>query len=69
MSAAAVLALRREGKHEEARARALALLQSAPGDAELQFETACVHDYLGLEAEAVPFYHAALAGDLSSAHR
>lgn len=69
MSAAAVLALRRDGKHEEARALALALLQSAPDDAELQFEAACVHDFLGLEAEAVPFYRAALAGDLNSAHR
>jgi thioredoxin-like negative regulator of GroEL len=69
MSVAEVLALRREGKHHEARARALSLLQAAPDDAELQFQTACVHDYLGLEAESVPFYRAALAGRLDPAHR
>ncbi|MDH4182468.1 MAG: tetratricopeptide repeat protein [Betaproteobacteria bacterium] len=69
MSAGEVLALRREGKHEEARELAVALVQAAPGDAELQYETACVHDYLGLEAEAVPFYRAALAGRLDPARR
>lgn len=58
------LALRDQGQHEQARTLLLRLVAEAPGDAEIQYETACVHDKLGLEAEAVPFYLAALAGSL-----
>ena len=65
-----VRALRSEGRHEEARALAVQLAAAHPQDAELRFEAACVHDYLGLEAEAVPFYVAALgSGTLSAGHR
>jgi tetratricopeptide (TPR) repeat protein len=60
----AIRNLRREGKHEEARALAVELVARAPGDAELQYEAACVHDYLGRETEAVAFYVSALAGSL-----
>jgi tetratricopeptide (TPR) repeat protein len=56
--------LRREGKHDEARLLAAELAASSPQDAELQYEAASVHDYLGREAEAIPFYTAAIAGDL-----
>jgi Thioredoxin domain-containing protein len=59
-----VRALRRAGKHEEACSLALSLTAASPQDAELQYEAACVHDYLGREAQAVPFYLAALAGKL-----
>lgn len=61
-----VLALRRAGKHEEACALAISLAALSPEDAELQYEAACVHDFLGREAQAVPFYLAALSGRLTS---
>ena len=61
-----VRALRRAGDHEAARNLAAELAASAPDDCELQYEAACVHDYLGREAQAVPFYVAALAGRLPS---
>jgi tetratricopeptide (TPR) repeat protein len=60
-----ILALRRAGDHEGACRLAVELAASAPDDCELQYETACVHDYLGREAQAVPFYLAALAGHLA----
>jgi tetratricopeptide (TPR) repeat protein len=63
-----VLALRRTGQHEEACVLARRLAAQAPHDAELQYETACVHDYLGREAQAVAFYQAALSGELSAEH-
>ena len=64
-----VLALRRAGQHEEACSLAVRLAAQAPHDAELQYETACVHDYLGREAQAVAFYLAALSGgELSAEH-
>jgi len=62
-------ALRDQGRHEEARALLVQLCKQAPQDAELHYATACVHDFLGQEAEAVPFYRAALAGDLSAESR
>src|SRR5262245_57554923 len=69
MSAAEqVRALRREGKHEEACALAVRLAAGSPEDSELQYETACVHDLLGRESQAVPFYVAALSGNLSAEH-
>jgi len=56
--------LRAQGKHEEARQVLVALAALHPQDAALNYETACVHDSLGLESEAVPYYRAALSGDL-----
>ena len=41
----------------------LSLAAEFPDDAEVAYQTAWVHDVLGLEAEAVPFYEHALAGD------
>ena len=52
---------RRSGDLDRARQVALELVAEHPGDAELQYEAACVHDQLGREAEAVSFYEAALA--------
>ncbi|HMN28679.1 MAG TPA: tetratricopeptide repeat protein [Caldilineaceae bacterium] len=53
--------LRQSGQHEEARSLLLHLLDAAPDDAVIFYETACVHDALGYEREAVPFYERALA--------
>ncbi|MBW5420190.1 tetratricopeptide repeat protein [Streptomyces sp. BG9H] len=54
--------LRQAGKREEARERLVALSARFPQDAEIAYQTAWVHDTLGLEAEAVPYYERALAG-------
>ncbi len=61
--------LRSQGRHEEARALLVQLCHQSPLDAELNYATACVHDFLGLEAHAVPYYLAALAGNLSTENR
>lgn len=60
-----IRSLRKEGQHEEALQLAVSLAHQKPDDAELQYETACVHDFLGHEAAAVPFYRAAIAAGLS----
>jgi len=57
--------LRQQGEHEAARQQLLALLTATPNDPEVNYETACVHDFLGLEHEAVPFYETALANGLA----
>jgi tetratricopeptide (TPR) repeat protein len=64
-----VRALRKSGQHEAARTLARELAALNPADAELQYATACVHDYLGLGTEAIPFYRAALAGALADEAR
>lgn len=56
---AAVLA-REEGRDEEARQMLLALHGDDPENAAVNLQCAWVHDKLGLEAEAVPFYEKAL---------
>lgn len=45
---------------EDARARLLELAAAYPDDAEVTFQTAVVHDNLGLERESIPFYTKAL---------
>lgn len=62
-------ALRTANRHAEARALLVELAGRWPNDALLQFEAACVHDHLGEEAQAVPYYLAALAGSLPPAMR
>ncbi|MFH9727719.1 tetratricopeptide repeat protein [Streptomyces sp. NPDC017254] len=59
---AEAIALREEGRREEARERLVALAVQHPDDAEIAYQTAWAHDVLGLEAEAVPYYVRALAG-------
>jgi tetratricopeptide (TPR) repeat protein len=54
--------LREAGENEAARAGLLALSAELPDDVEVAYQTAWVHDRLGLEAEAVPFYERALSG-------
>ncbi|RFU83971.1 hypothetical protein DY218_24945 [Streptomyces triticagri] len=55
--------LRENGRREEARALLVDLAARHPHDAEVAHQTAWVHDVLGLEAEAVPYYLAAVEGD------
>ncbi|MFD9904559.1 tetratricopeptide repeat protein [Streptomyces sp. NPDC059063] len=48
--------LRESGRREEARDLLLALSERHPDDADVAYQTAWVHDTLGLEAEALPHY-------------
>jgi tetratricopeptide (TPR) repeat protein len=48
--------LRQQGRHQQARILAVEMACGSPDDALVHYEAACVHDYLGLEAEAVPYY-------------
>ncbi|MGZ3582055.1 MAG: tetratricopeptide repeat protein [Ktedonobacterales bacterium] len=50
---------------EEARTLLLDLGAAYPNDAEITFQTAVVHDNLGLERESIPFYVRALEQGLS----
>ena len=60
----------REGDQlDQARTQLLALGADFPDDAEIAYQTAWVHDRLGLEAAAVPFYEHALASGLAPEHR
>jgi len=68
MSVVRARELRLGGKHIEARDLLVALAAQRPDDAELQYEAACVHDFLGEEASAIAYYCAALRGSLSEAH-
>jgi tetratricopeptide (TPR) repeat protein len=59
--------LRESGDLEQARQLLLELRAELPADAQVAVQTAWVHDSMGLEAEAVAHYEAAIAGDLSDA--
>ncbi|MEU1315013.1 tetratricopeptide repeat protein [Streptomyces tibetensis] len=59
---AEAIRLRRQGNSEEARRRLLDMVAEHPGDAEVAYQTAWVHDVVGLEAQAVPFYESSLSG-------
>lgn len=48
--------LRRTGEDEQARQLLVALLTQYPDHPEGNYHCACVHDALGLEREAIPFY-------------
>jgi hypothetical protein len=41
----------------EARALLLDLLAASPGEAEITYQLAIVHDNLGLEREAIPYFY------------
>jgi uncharacterized cupin superfamily protein len=62
---ARAIALREEGKLEEARLLLLELRAEHPDDPHIAVQTAWVHDSLGLEDEAVGHYEAAIAGELA----
>ncbi len=63
----AIRALRAQGQHEAARTELLLLASAHPTDPAVQYATACVHDFLGYERAAVPFYRAAIEHGLSGA--
>lgn len=52
--------LREQGQADQAREQLVELATRYPEDGEIAYQTAWVHDVLGLEAEAVPFYERAL---------
>lgn len=56
----AIRELRAAGQHEAARARLIELAAQFPDDPDIHYEAACVHDFLGYEQGAVPFYVAAI---------
>jgi len=56
----AAIEARRQGRDDEARALLVGLVAEYPDDAQVNLQCAWIHDKLGLEAEAVPFYEAAL---------
>ena len=58
-------ALRAAGQHEVARAALVALAASQPQAPIIQYEAACVHDFLGEERAAVPYYLAAIRHGLT----
>jgi tetratricopeptide (TPR) repeat protein len=55
------LRLRKQGELEQARALLLQLAQAHPQDAQIQYECGGIHDALGYEANAVPYYRKAMA--------
>lgn len=66
MNIETVRTLLREGRREKARAQVRERTNVTPNDAELRCEAACVHDHLGLEAEAASHDRAVIAGDLGA---
>ena len=57
--------LRETGKHEEARALLREIHSEFPNDAQVNLQYAWIHDLLGLEREAIPFYERAVRSGLS----
>lgn len=58
---AEAVALRERGDATAAMPLLVALAADYPDDPVIQYQAGWVHDYLGLEAEAVPYYERALA--------
>ena len=56
--------LRAKNRHEEARKLLVQLASEFPINPVVQYKTACVHDFLGLERDAIPYYHTAIENDL-----
>lgn len=59
--------LRAKDHHDEARHLLVQLAREYPTNPIVQYKTACVYDFLGLEKEAVPYYLAAIENDLPDA--
>jgi len=57
--------LRESEKHEEARQLLLELHHDFPHDPQVNYQCAWIHDLLGLEREAIPFYEKAIREGLS----
>jgi tetratricopeptide (TPR) repeat protein len=61
---AEAIRLREIGEVEQAQIILLELHHESPDDPAINYQCAWVHDKLGLESEAVPFYVSAIAGGL-----
>ncbi len=61
--------LKAKGRYEEAERQLAVWLEGDPDSPRLRFEMASVLDNQGREQDAIPYYEAALAGDLDPAHR
>ena len=57
--------LRETGQHEEARQILLKLHAEFPEDSQVNYQCAWIHDLVGLEREAIPFYEKAIQNGLS----
>ncbi|HXQ33575.1 MAG TPA: tetratricopeptide repeat protein [Anaerolineales bacterium] len=62
---ASAIQLREAQKHEEARELLLELHTEFPYDPQVNYQCAWIHDLLGLEREAIPFYERAVQEGLS----
>ena len=62
---ASAIKLRESGDHEEARKLLLKLHSAFPDDPQVNYHCAWIHDLLGLEREAIPFYEKAIQAGLS----
>jgi tetratricopeptide (TPR) repeat protein len=58
--------LRESGNHEEARKLLVELYSEFPEDPQVNYQCAWIHDLLGLEREAIPFYEKAIQAGLNS---
>ena len=63
---ASAVKLRETEKHEEARQLLLELHNEFPNDPQVNYQCAWIHDLLGQEREAIPFYEKAIQTGLSS---
>jgi tetratricopeptide (TPR) repeat protein len=64
---ASAVHLREIEKHQEARQLLLELHNEYPNDPQANYQCAWIHDLLGLEREAVPFYEKAIRVGLNGA--
>ena len=62
---ASAIQLRESQDHEEARQLLLELHSEFPEDPQVNYQCAWIHDLLGLEREAIPFYEKAIEAGLS----
>jgi len=63
---ASAVHLRESENHEEARQLLLALHAEFPDDPQVNYQCGWIHDLLGLEKEAIPFYEKAVQTGLRS---
>ncbi|GAA0329977.1 tetratricopeptide repeat protein [Bacillus carboniphilus] len=63
------ISLREEKKFEEARDILLSLHNQYPEDPNVSYQCAWVHDNMGLESEAIPYYIHAIEHGLNAAER
>ncbi|MGE7828333.1 tetratricopeptide repeat protein [Paenibacillus sp. NPDC093718] len=61
--------LRTAGQPEEAKEILLGLLAQSPDDPDILYQLAWVHDLMGLEGEAVPYYEQAISSGLKDPER